>query len=144
MSNATKESLMERYPGDDLIDIFGWDQYCYAPDADTTAVAAYAADLDAFLGIVCETAQEHGKVAALTETGFEGLKTADWWTRTLAPVLARHPVSYVLVWRNAHDRQGHFYAPYPGQLSADDFVSFYNDPKTMFLRDLNGLYIIRN
>lgn len=140
-SDTTKEMLMERYPGDDLVDVIGYDQYCYAPNADTTAISQYAADLDHFLGFICEAAQEHGKVAALTETGYEGLKTADWWTRTLAPVLARHPVSYVLVWRNAHDKPGHFYAPYPGQESADDFVAFYNDGKTLFLRDLDRIYI---
>ena len=139
-SDTTKEMLMERYPGDDLIDVIGYDQYCSAPNADTTAIARYAADLDRFVGYICEAAREHGKVAALTETGYEGLKTADWWTRTLAPVLARHPVSYVLVWRNAHDRPTHFYAPYPGQESAADFVSFYNDPKTLFAGDLKDIY----
>jgi len=82
-------------------------------------------------------------VAALTETGQGSLPSADWWTATLAPILARHPVAYALVWRNAHDIPGHFYAPYPGQQSASDFVRFYNDPKTLFLRDLNGIYIGR-
>ena len=104
------------------------------------AIANYAVDLDRYIGYICEAAQEHGKVAALTETGYEGLKTADWWTRTLVPVLGRHPVSYVLVWRNAHDKPGHFYAPYPGQESAADFVTFYNDGKTLFLHDLNEVY----
>ncbi len=139
-SDTTKEMLMERYPGDDLVDVIGYDQYCYAPTADTIAIANYAVDLDRYIGYICEAAQEHGKVAALTETGYEGLKTADWWTRTLVPVLGRHPVSYVLVWRNAHDKPGHFYAPYPGQESAADFVTFYNDGKTLFLHDLNEVY----
>jgi mannan endo-1,4-beta-mannosidase len=132
---------MERYPGDDCIDLLGLDSYCFAPDADTTAVAQYAAKLDKNLSMVCQLAQQHGKAAALTETGYEGLKTADWWTHTLAPVLSRHPVSYVLVWRNAHDKPGHFFAPYPGQLSVSDFIRFYNDPATLFLHDVNGLYL---
>ncbi len=50
-------------------------------------------------------------------------------------------MSYVLVWRNAHDRPGHFFAPYPGQQSASDFVNFYNLKPTLFLHDLNGLYL---
>ncbi len=144
MGDTTQETLMERYPGDDLVDIIGYDQYCSAPDADTTAIANYAANLDKYIGYVCEAASQHGKVAALTETGYEGLKTSDWWTRTLAPVLAKHPVCYVLVWRNAHNIPTHFYAPYPSQTSAEDFVAFYNDSKTLFLSDVDGLYQKKN
>jgi mannan endo-1,4-beta-mannosidase len=90
--------------------------------------------------MVCAVAKQHGKAAALTETGYECLKTPDWWTHTLAPVLARHPVCYVLVWRNAYNRPSHFFAPYPGQQSASDFIQFYNDPRSLFLRDVNALY----
>jgi mannan endo-1,4-beta-mannosidase len=56
------------------------------------------------------------------------------------PVLDKHPISYVLVWRNAHDKPGHFFAPYPGHSSAPDFVEFYNHPKSLFLHNVNGLY----
>jgi mannan endo-1,4-beta-mannosidase len=141
MGNATKETFMERYPGDDIIDLIGLDQYCFSEEGDTAAITRYAADLDNNLSMICDIAAEHGKAVALTETGFESLKANDWWTQTLAPVLARHPISYVLVWRNAHDKPGHFYAPYPGHPSVADFVRFYNDPKTLFLKDVNGLYI---
>ena len=71
----------------------------------------------------------------------EMLMSEDWWTGTLAPALARHKIAYVLVWRNAHDKPGHYYAPYPGQRSAKDFVRWYNDPKTLFLGDVNGLFL---
>lgn len=141
VDNQTKESLMERYPGDDLIDVIGYDQYCFASDGDTIAVAKYAADLDQSLTMICEAAKEHHKAVALTETGYEGIQTEDWWTHTLAPVLAKHPISYVLVWRNAHNKQGHFFAPYPGHSSSSDFVRFYNDPRTLFLKDVNALYL---
>ena len=96
------------------------------------------------LAMVCAVAKQHGKAAALTETGYECLKTRDWWTKTLAPVLAKHPISYVLVWRNAHNRPNHFFAPYPGQQSSSDFIRFYNDPRTLFLRDVNALYAERS
>ena len=130
---------LERYPGDDIIDLVGLDCYCWAPEADTTQIANYAANLDRNLATVCAVAKQHHKAAALTETGFEGIKTEDWWTATLAHVLSRHPLSYVLVWRNAHDKPGHFFAPYPGHPSASDFVRFYNAPETLFLRDVNAL-----
>ncbi len=139
-ADADSTRYMERYPGDDIIDLLGLDCYCSAPDGDTVKIAAYKDRLDRNLATVCRLAKAHSKVAALTETGYEGLRRPDWWTQALAAVLGRHPVSYVLVWRNAHDKPGHFFAPYPGQLSSSDFVGFYNDPATLFLKDLNGMY----
>ncbi len=139
--DGDETKYLERYPGDDIIDLMGLDCYCFAPDADTTKIANYAAQLDHNLEMVCRVAKQHQKAAALTETGYECIKTPNWWTTTLAPVLAKHPISYVLVWRNAHNRPNHYFAPYPGQQSVSDFVHFYNDPKTLFLRDVNGLYL---
>ena len=135
-ADGDPKKYLERYPGDDIIDLMGIDCYCQEGD-----VANYAANLDRNLATVCAVAKQHHKAAALTETGFEGIKTDDWWTATLAPVLSRHPLSYVLVWRNAHDKPGHFFAPYPGHPSASDFVRFYNAPETLFLRDVNALYL---
>ena len=83
---------LERYPGDDIIDLVGLDCYCWAPEADTTQIANYAANLDRNLATVCAIAKQHHKAVALTETGYEGIKTDNWWTSTLAPVLSRHPV----------------------------------------------------
>ena len=127
---------MAHYPGDDLIDVIGLD--CYCTDG---AEADYAATLDRSLATLCAVAKQHHKTAALTETGYEGIKTPNWWTATLAPVLSRHPVSYVLVWRNAHDNPRHHYAPYPGHPSTSDFLRFYNLPQTLFLHDVNALYL---
>ena len=142
-NGGNPQKYIERYPGDDIIDLLGLDCYCFAPTGDAAAVAKYAQMLDTQLGMVCQLAKEQGKAVALTETGYEGIKTVDWWTRTLMPVLDKHPISYVLVWRNAHDKPGHFFAPYPGHPSAPDFVEFYNHPKSLFLHDVNGLYQVK-
>ena len=139
--DGNEAKYMERYPGDDVIDLIGLDCYCWAPEADTTQITSYATTLDKNLGMVCSIAKKRQKAVALTETGYECLKKKDWWTATLAPILERHPISYVLVWRNAHNRKNHFFAPYPGQQSASDFIRFYNDKRTLFLQDLNGLYL---
>jgi mannan endo-1,4-beta-mannosidase len=132
---------MEHYPGDDIIDLLGLDLYCNVPDGDTLQVAAFAEALDKQLVMISQIAKERGKTMALTETGYEGIKTKDWWTKTLAPVLARHPICYVLVGRNAHNTPTHYYAPYPGESSTSDFVKFYNLQETLFLHDVNGLYL---
>jgi mannan endo-1,4-beta-mannosidase len=72
----------------------------------------------------------------------------NWWTGTLLPALkeAGGGLSYVLVWRNANratDRKDHFYAPYPGQASAPDFVRFKQDPYVLFEDELPDLYRLR-
>ena len=76
------------------------------------------------------------KPTAVTETGYEAVPDSTWWTETLMPVISKYPISYVLVWRNARERPNHYYAPYPGQASANDFVKFHADPRTLFVRDM--------
>jgi mannan endo-1,4-beta-mannosidase len=52
-------------------------------------------------------------------------------------------ISYFLVWRNANrarENRDHFYAPYPGQLSAENFVEFKNHPFVLFEDELPNLY----
>lgn len=125
-------SYLERYPGDEIIDLIGFDTY-------QSNKETYLKTLERTLPILTEIGKAHNKVIALTETGFEGVKDAKWWTGTLQPALADYPIAYVLVWRNARERITHFYAPYPGQESAEDFKSFYNDSTTLFANDVKDI-----
>lgn len=125
-------SYLERYPGDDIIDLIGFDTYQFNKET-------YLKTLERTLPILTEIGKAHNKVIALTETGYEGLKDAQWWTQTLQPAIADYPIAYVLVWRNARERITHFYAPYPGQESAEDFKSFYNDSITLFANDVKDI-----
>lgn len=143
VGTADSKAYMERYPGDELIDVLGLDIYCAAEEGDTAALGTFSRDLDSWLGVVCADAKKHGKAAAVTETGYKGIPMDDWWTAVLAPSLNKHSVSYVLVWRNSHTEPGHYFAPYPGQRSAGDFVKFYNDKRSLFLHDVQGLYLKR-
>ena len=93
--------------------------------------------MDRELSIIDSVGKAHNKVIAVTETGYEGIPDAKWWTGTLLPALEKYPLAYVLVWRNAREKVTHYYAPYPGQTSAEDFVEFYNNPKTLFAADVN-------
>ena len=130
----TPEEYLERYPGDDIIDLIGFD--CYQFDR-----AVYEKDMHKSLRILTEVAKTHNKAMAVTETGYEAIPDSVWWTETLLPILTEYPVSYVVVWRNARERENHYYAPYPGQVSAADFVKFYEDPKTLFAADVKALNI---
>lgn len=128
---------MERYPGDAYVDLLGLDGYHRNNEE---GIAAYVSSLETILSFMTEEGAKRSKPIALTETGLEAIPISNWWTGVLLPLLERYPVSYVLVWRNARERPGHYYAPYPGQLSADDFVTFYEHPRTMFSKDIPSLY----
>lgn len=119
----------ERYPGDDMVDMVGFDCYQYGSNED------YIAKMKNALDVAKAFADEHGKLMAVTETGYEGVKDAKWWTEVLYPAMKDYPVSYVLVWRNACDAhmQHHFYAPFPEHGSAEDFKAFSALDQMMFL-----------
>ena len=133
MESDTVEEYLERYPGDDIIDVLGTDVYQFER-------SQYIKQLNKMLTILTEAGKKHDKPIALTETGLEGIPDSLWWTGTLLPVIEKYPLSYVLVWRNAREKSTHYYAPYPGQVSADDFVKFSRSPKILFVGDNFELY----
>ena len=134
----TEADYADRYPGDDWVDIVGMDDYADFGRDGRYNVAAGVRKLK----IVADFAGKHHKVAAFTETGLESIPDTTWWTNTLLKSLKaeRMKLAYVLVWRNDSRSATHFYAPYPGQASAANFLTFYRDPYTWFETDLPNLY----
>ncbi len=128
-------NYMERYPGDEWIDILGVDNYHGggAEQAET-----FVKNLGQALSDMSGWAAARGKVIAVTETGAETVPMANWWTEVLVPAVKDYPVAYALVWRNAYSKtkENHFYGPYAGQVSAEDFVKFYEMPQTIFANDM--------
>ncbi len=129
---------LERYPGDNYVDLFGMDDY-----GDFGRDGKY--DLEAGikkLKIISDTAIKKKKLAAFTETGLESIPNADWWTNVLLHSLQKEKLElcYVLVWRNDAVSPTHYYAPFPEQISVPDFIKFYNDPYTLFENDLKDIY----
>ena len=133
----TEEEYLERYPGDEWVDMVGMDNY------GDLGRNRYAIDTAALkLKIVSDYARKAGKLAAFTETGLESIPNTTWWTETLLKAMRMHDMrlAYVLVWRNDRNSPTHYYAPYPGQVSVPDFIKFYNDPYTLFENDLKNIY----
>lgn len=128
---VTGLEYLERYPGDAWVDILGLDAY-HSSDA-----GAFVTRLGASLGIMDQIARDPRKPYAVSETGMEGIPRADWWTGVLMQGIGEQRPAYVLVWRNALQtlKPGHFYAPYPGQVSQADFNRFYASPRTLFAAD---------
>ena len=132
----TKQEFLERYPGDDVVDLVSFDSY---QNGDPQKDNSFVSGLDQRLGILEHVATERNKIPALAETGYEAIPYANWWTKTLWKGIDYHKISYVLVWRNHGLQQGgrmHYYAPYKGQVSAKDFIEFYKMEKTLFERDI--------
>jgi mannan endo-1,4-beta-mannosidase len=134
----TEAQYLERYPGDEWVDMVGMDNY-----GDMGRNGRYAVDKAAVkLKIVSDYAKKTGKLAAFTETGLESIPNPTWWSETLLKVMRNHDMqlAYVFVWRNDVRSPTHYYAPYPGHLSVPDFIAFYNDPYTLFENDIKGIY----
>jgi hypothetical protein len=128
----TREQYMERYPGDEWVDILGSENYWDFQSGSSISNGI------AQLRMLVEIANERKKIAALTECGFNGIPVKNWWTQFLLnPIkedsLARN-ISYLMVWKNANLKQ--YYTPFEGQKSAADFIVFEKDSFTLFERDL--------
>jgi mannan endo-1,4-beta-mannosidase len=142
------DHYMDFYPGDDYVDVLGFDEYFWPPGSSAVppGVEPVSAMTSHLTWLVSQAESRH-KIPALTETGYEAIPDSTWWTQRLLAAIKGSPVSrriaWVLVWRNGNRaimKRDHFFAPYPGQLSANDFVRFRHDPLLMFESDLPSLY----
>jgi mannan endo-1,4-beta-mannosidase len=134
----SEAEFLDRYPGDAWVDMVGMDNY-----GDFGRDGKYNLETGTKkLKIVSDYAVKAGKLSAFTETGLESIPNPTWWMESLLPALKTKgmKLSYVLVWRNDTRSATHFYAPYPGHSSVPDFMRFYNDPFTLFEKDLKKIY----
>jgi len=132
---STADAWLEKYPGDQWVDVAGFDIYqAYNIIKNEDFVREFGQTLTRLENI----ASEHHKIAALTEFGYNGLPDSNWWTGTFLSTLQGHKLAYVMAWRNAGEKPGgehEFYVPYKGQGSAADFVRFYEQPSTLFQKE---------
>jgi mannan endo-1,4-beta-mannosidase len=128
----SQEDYLDFYPGDDYVDILAYDDY------HSVVTPAGRPDLIRQLKTIVTLSREKGKIAALSETGYETIPDEDWWTTVLLEGLTAdetaREIAYVLVWRNA--RVSHHYAPFEGHPSATDFKKFREDPDIIFIDEI--------
>ena len=135
---TTEAEYLDRYPGNDWVDMLGMDNY-----GDMGRDGKYNLERAiSKLQIVSGYAKKTNKLAAFTETGLESLPNPNWWNDVLLKVMKTPglQLSYVLVWRNDRTSPTHYYAPYPGHANVADFIKFYDDPYTLFEKDLPMMY----
>lgn len=131
-------NFLARYPGDDMADALSFDTYQYD---DPNKNDYFEKNCERDLAVIEKIANEKGKLFALAETGYEQIPYASWWTDRLLKAIGDHKISYVLLWRNAGWNQWlnpprmHYYVPYAGDVSAEDFKQFYKLPQTLFQQE---------
>jgi mannan endo-1,4-beta-mannosidase len=138
------KDYLERYPGDEYIDVLGLDYYHDKPHNGDGFFKKLTDSLD----VIYVLANERKKIAALTETGyrsldtengyFEGLAPAgntvtDWFTSTLEAILETDGgshIAYMLFWANFSDTQ--FWVPFATEdfrhEMCGDFIKFAGNP----------------
>ena len=120
------------------VDFIGFDTYQLGLNNDF-----YVKRVRKFLDILCNIAVEKNKLPILSETGFEKIPLENWWTDGLWKTISDFKISYVLIWRNAYGKPDHFYVPYPGHKSANNFKEFYNLPGTLFQNDVTHVNLYK-
>ena len=129
---SSQDNYLEFWPGDAYVDVLGLDAY----DRSSWAIETNGLRL---MRLLKHIAYLKNKPFAFTETGLENnTSQSKWWTEKLSKAIAGVPVAYVLVWRNKDTN--HFFGPYPGCVSEEDFKTFVAGEQILLEKDIAGIY----
>merc|ERR1712217_939591 len=129
------------YPWDKNVDIVCFDRY----DAGD---GSYEAGLVADCKAVVSFADDHGKVAAICESGFhggtQGTTDPHWWNKTFLQTLVQHQecargVTYMQTWTNSAPNK--YWVPLPTQPTAPGFVHMAQQDNVLFAIDLSDIVV---
>ena len=145
----TQADYEKRYPGDDYVDMIGFDMYHDNP----RATDSFINNLKNQIQLVDSFAKDHNKLFAVTETGIRngsedallltGNTRKDWYNEILEAV-APSNASYFLLWANFGENDG-YYTPFVvsktddvvrGHEMLDYFIDFYNDSRSVFANEM--------
>ncbi len=131
---SSEEDYLQRYPGDEYVDILAFDQYRIKSNEESGESAIRSME------VLADMAAERNKLYAFSETGDYGLTTENWFTAHLLPIINANEktrgIAYVLVWRNEEHLVDHFFVPYEGHEQAADFKKFREHDLILFEDDL--------
>ncbi|MBN1924945.1 MAG: beta-mannosidase [Prolixibacteraceae bacterium] len=130
----SEDTYLERYPGDEYVDVLGLDDYGDFRSGRLDLVVIK-------LGIVSDIAKKKNKIAAFTETGSDKLEINNWYTSNLLQVLKANDktrnMAWVMVWRNRDSE--HFYVPNGQHPQQEDFRLFCDDKMIILLDEYKRL-----
>jgi len=138
---------LETYPGDQWVDVLGYDNYENSDAADDSSAYVDAVVTD--LEMVVDLAAARHKVPAFTEFGRNGDRTIKptgnkslhYFTELLSGLRASEKasrVAWMLTWANFGS--GQIYVPYAGHEMAGDFQALYDDPGSVFASQTGSPY----
>ncbi|WP_300701412.1 glycoside hydrolase family 26 protein [Bacteroides sp.] len=127
---------LDRYPGDEYVDIIGFD--CYASGKDSASIENYNNRMALNLDIITKYAAKANKIPCVAETGMESVADSTYFSEILYPLISKHKISYVLLWRNAweEDKPNHYYVPFKDHPASEDFNKFVNKPDILMCKDI--------
>ena len=137
------------YPGDDVVDILGYD--AYATNNNMLAKDRWVGEVVEDMAMLTRVAASKGKVAALAEFGRAGDKMIQptgnkdlyFYTDLLAALKAdpqARKIAYMMTWANWGGEPGSNFSaftPWKGHEMEGDFQAFEKDEYTLFNRDIS-------
>lgn len=133
VSETYEAAYTEWYPGNDLVDIIGFDRYAKA----STFKNYLLEDCRA----ACNFSMTVGKPCAAAEIGIadgiQMIKNEDWYMSDLLENVMSDDIckriSYMLTWSNESPRR--YWVPLPENPTAKGFIEFAEDTRTLFQGD---------
>lgn len=149
----SKEDYLSRFPGDEYVDVLGFDYYDDYADVNKYTGDAYLEALGKSCDVVANLAKEKNKIPAIAETGIRitgagkdslmingnPTKDKDWYNNVINTAV-KHDIPYFLLWANFDS--ANFFIPYKfndtvGQEMINDFIAAYNNEKSIFGKGTN-------
>ena len=125
--------FLERYPGDEYVDLVGFDNYS---DFEGNRIDAAAKKLK----IISDFAVKHEKVAALTEVGYRNTPIpSDLYTGYYGKAIAEPSlqIAFFMFWRQSNNTP---YVPAADSPLVENFREFINSPRMILLPDAGNFY----
>ena len=128
-----KSSFEERYPGDHVVDLVGFDQY--------DSVNWYNETILGSCETVVNFTTAHSKIPVIAESGvIDGIQDVwddKWFYRDYAKKLMEDKIcskmAYMLSWENAHPDQ--YWVPLPMDRTFEGFLEMYESDYAYFADD---------
>lgn len=129
---SSQSAYLNFWPGNEWVDVLGIDAY----ERSGWTLPENGIRLMRLLNHISGF---KNKPYAFTETGLEcNNSQPQWWTKNLAASFIGLSPAYVLVWRN--QSLNHFYGPYPGCVSEDDFKNFVAADNILLESEIGKIY----
>ncbi|WP_418509841.1 glycoside hydrolase family 26 protein [Corallibacter sp.] len=137
---STASEYLERYPGDNYVDILGMDNYGDFNNQGEIGVT----NANNKLQIISNLAKEKVKIAALTETGYavtpgQNSPIQNLYSNNIYNAITNNnnEIAFMMFWNNTENS---YYTPIPGMSDATDFIQFTEKTKSVLENNMPNMY----